>query len=128
MSTLKVTNIQDTAGGNSSTSAQIYSGRAKAWVNASSFSTMSINGDAYNVSSLTDLGVGVFQINFSTSFSDKNYIIVHSTSTGNSGVYSHVNDSQTTTSKCEIHTKSAHHSGQTAGVYYDTQIYVSIFD
>jgi hypothetical protein len=33
MSTLRVTNVQDTAGANSLTTAQIYNGASKAWVN-----------------------------------------------------------------------------------------------
>ena len=33
MSTIKVTNLQDTSGGNQSTSGEIFQGRAKAWIN-----------------------------------------------------------------------------------------------
>lgn len=73
MSTLKVTNIQDTAGGNSSTSAQIYSGRAKAWVNFNGTGTVAIRDD-FNVSSITDNGMGDYTINFSTALPDSDYV------------------------------------------------------
>lgn len=73
MSTLKVTNIQDTAGDNSSTSAEIYQGRAKAWcLLGVPGGTVSILGD-YNISTVTDNGVGSFTFNFSTALSSGNY-------------------------------------------------------
>ena len=55
MSTIKVTNIQDTSGGNQSTSEQIAQGRSKAWVNFSGNGTVAIRDD-FNVSSITDNG------------------------------------------------------------------------
>ena len=69
--TVQATNVQDTAGANSSTTAQLLSGRAKAWVN--------FNGDAFttrgsfNVSSVADRGTGIYTINFDTDFSNANY-------------------------------------------------------
>lgn len=75
MSTLKVTNIQDTGGGNSSTSAEIYSGRAKAWVNFNGQGTVAIRA-SFNVSSITDLGTAEYRINFSTAMTDTNYSAV----------------------------------------------------
>ena len=72
MSTIKVTNIQDTGGGNNSTSSEIYSGRAKAWVNFNGSGTVAIRAD-YNVNTVGDLGTGQYQVNFSTAFSDTNY-------------------------------------------------------
>jgi hypothetical protein len=71
MSTIKVTNIQDTSGGNSSTSEQIAQGRAKAWVNFQGDGTVSINDD-FNVSSITDNGQS-YVVNFSTAFANANY-------------------------------------------------------
>ena len=55
MSTIKVTNIQDTSGGNQSTSEEIFQGRAKAWVSFNGYSTFGIRDD-FNVSSVTDNG------------------------------------------------------------------------
>lgn len=83
MSTLRCTNLQDTSGGNSLTTAQIYNGAAKAWVNfngtfaTSPFTTA--NGGiraAFNVSSITDNGTGDYTVNFSTAFSDTNFITI----------------------------------------------------
>ena len=74
MSTLKVTNIQDTAGGNSSTSADIYSGRAKAWVNFNGQGTVAIRAD-FNVSSITDRGTGNYNVNFTTAMVDANHSV-----------------------------------------------------
>ena len=68
MSTIKVTNLQDTSGGNSSTSEEIFQGRAKAWVNFSGNGTVAIVDD-FNVSSITDNGTGNFTINYSNSMS-----------------------------------------------------------
>jgi hypothetical protein len=72
MSTLKVTTIQDTSGGNASTSEQIAQGRAKAWINFNGTGTVAIR-DSFNVSSLTDNGTGDYSMNFSSAMSDANY-------------------------------------------------------
>jgi len=83
MSTLKVTNIQNSSGGNTSTADEIYNGRAKAWVNfdgtfgTSPFTTA--NGGiraAFNVSSVTDLDVGKYTVTFSNALPDTNYAAV----------------------------------------------------
>ena len=71
MSTLKVTTIQDTSGGNASTSEQIANGRAKAWVRFDQTND-SIQA-SFNVSSITDVATGKTDINFSTAFADANY-------------------------------------------------------
>jgi hypothetical protein len=72
MSTLKVTNIQDTSGGNSSTTEQIKNGIAKAWVNFNGTGTVAIRA-SYNVSSITDNGTGDYTVNFATAMVDANY-------------------------------------------------------
>jgi len=83
MSTLRLDTIQDQAGNNASTPDEIYSGRAKAWVNfdgtfgTSPFTTA--NGGiraAFNVSSITDNGTGDYTVNFSNSLPDGNYCLV----------------------------------------------------
>jgi hypothetical protein len=74
MSTLKVTTIQDTSGGNASTSEQIAQGRAKAWINFNGTGTVAIR-DSFNVSSLTDNGTGDYSMNFSSAMSDANYCV-----------------------------------------------------
>jgi len=72
MSTLRCTNLQDTSGSNSSTTEQIASGRAKAWVNFNGTSTVAIRAN-FNVSSITDNGTGDYTVNFTTAFADTNY-------------------------------------------------------
>jgi hypothetical protein len=74
MSTLKVTNIQDTSGGNSSTTAEIKNGIAKAWVNFNGTGTVAIRA-SFNVSSITDNGVGDYTVNFATALADANYAV-----------------------------------------------------
>jgi len=76
MSTLKVTNIQDTSGSNSLTTAQLYNGSAKAWVNFNGTGTVSTNQTiraSFNVSSVYKNGTGVYTMNFATAMVDGNY-------------------------------------------------------
>ena len=75
MSTIKVTNIQDTSGGNSSTSEQIAQGRAKAWVNFNGQNTVATR-DSFNVSSITDNGTGDYTITFTNAMANANYCTV----------------------------------------------------
>jgi len=84
MSTLQVTNIQDTSGGNSLTTAQNYNGTAKAWVNYDGI-TPAIR-TSFNVSSVTRNATGDYTVAFTSAFSDTNYCIVHGLS-GASGSY-----------------------------------------
>jgi hypothetical protein len=72
MSTLRCTNLQDTSGGNSLTTAQIYNGAAKAWVNFNGTGTVAIRA-SFNVSSITDVGTGLYTVNFTTAMADANY-------------------------------------------------------
>ena len=74
MSTLKVTNIQDASGGNSSTSAEIYSGRCKAWVSFNGYGTVSIRAD-FNVNTITDNGTGDYTVNFSNALTNSSYAV-----------------------------------------------------
>ena len=75
MSTLRVSTIQDTAGSNSSTPSQVFSGRAKAWVAINGAGTATIRG-SYNVSSIVDQGVGDYSVNYSITMPDTNYLIL----------------------------------------------------
>jgi hypothetical protein len=51
------------------------SGLAKAWVNFNGTGTVAIRAQ-YNVSSITDNGVGQYTVNFATALADANYSIV----------------------------------------------------
>lgn len=72
LATAKITTLADSAGSNTSTPAEIASGRAKAWVNFNGTSTVAIRA-SYNVSSITDGGTGRYTVNFTTALSDANY-------------------------------------------------------
>ena len=74
MSTLKVTTIQDTSGGNASTSEQINQGRAKAWCNWNGTGTIAIR-DSFNVSSITDEAAGTTTVTMASAMGNANYAI-----------------------------------------------------
>ena len=75
LATAKITTLADSAGSNTSTPAQIASGRAKAWVNFNGTSTVAIRA-SYNVSSITDNGTGDYTVNFTTAMADANYSVI----------------------------------------------------
>jgi len=98
MSEIRVTTLKDTSGSNSSTTAEIASGRAKAWVNFAAVGTPSIRA-SYNVNSITDNGEGDHTINFSSALTDGNYAFSFGTSPGNGRVpYVRTNDFNDTAS------------------------------
>ena len=71
MSTLKTANIANLSG--TSTSVEnVLNGTAKAWVNFNGTGTVAIRA-SYNVSSITDNGVGDYTVNFTTAMVDANY-------------------------------------------------------
>ena len=74
MSEIRVTTLSDTAGSNSSTTAQIQQGRAKAWVNWGAQGTVAVR-DSFGINSITDNGEGKFAINFNPTFSNANYAV-----------------------------------------------------
>ena len=75
MSTIKVTNIQDTSGGNSSTTEQISQGIAKAWVNFNGESSTAVIRNSFNVSSITDHAAADYTVNFTNAMSNANYCV-----------------------------------------------------
>ena len=79
MSTIKVTNLQDTSGSNSSTSEEIFQGRAKAWVSFNGTGTVAIRDD-FNVDTITDNGTGDYTVNFDNAMSNSNYSVAGSVS------------------------------------------------
>lgn len=66
----------DTVGDGTATApmADVVNGSARAWVNFDGTGTVAIR-DSYNVSSITDNGVGDYTVNFSTAMPDNNYCI-----------------------------------------------------
>ena len=72
MSTLRVDTIQNASGTDSPINVP---GTAKAWVNFNGTGTVAIRA-SYNVSSITDNGVGNYTVNFTTAMADTNYAVV----------------------------------------------------
>jgi hypothetical protein len=72
MGTLAATTIEDRVSGDNTPVLNTIHGSAKAWVNFTGYSTVTIR-DSYNVSSITDNGTGDYTINFITGFSNANY-------------------------------------------------------
>lgn len=70
--TLTIGTLSD--GTNSTSATNCIQGSAKAWVNFNGTGTVAINA-SYNVSSITDVGVGQYTINYTNSFADANYAV-----------------------------------------------------
>lgn len=127
MSTLRLDTIQDQAGNNASTPNEIYSGRAKAWVNfdgtfgTSPFTTA--NGGiraAFNVSSVTDLATGSYTVNFTNSLPDSDFVA--GVEVGSLGRLTWTGAGNNTTTQADIRTTN------TTPAYTDTEdIHVTIF-
>ena len=77
MSTVKAANLQNTGSG--APAFQNSSGTeigqlVKAWVNFDATGTVTI-ASSFNVSSITDVNQGRFQVNFTTALSNANYVV-----------------------------------------------------
>ena len=72
MSKLKVDTLADSTDSSSTPIADVINGSARAWANISGEGTVTLR-DSYNVSSVTDNGVGDYQLNFETPMPDDNY-------------------------------------------------------
>ena len=88
MSTLKVGTIQNTSGGSSSTPEQILNGRIKAWVEF--HGRDDTIRESFNISSISDEGTSDYDINFTTAFSNANYVVFGSTVGGDGGYHSYI--------------------------------------
>ena len=82
MSTLRVNAITNQAG----TTQPAIDGTAKAWVNFDGTqAAASMIRASFNVSSITDLGTGLYNVNFATALVDANYSAVGTVSVKGSG-------------------------------------------
>jgi hypothetical protein len=72
MSTIKTNTLSNVAGTQSIGVDRVAQGTAAAWVNFNGTGTVAI-GAQYNVSSITDEGVGDYTVNFTNSMVDNNY-------------------------------------------------------
>jgi len=75
MSTLRLTTISNQTGSASVPSDTVINGSAKAWVNFNGLGTIAIRA-SFNVTSLTDVGTGIYNVNFTTALADANYSAV----------------------------------------------------
>ena len=67
---LKVGTITDTSGNNSSTTEQIFQGRARVWWNYNQDGSPAAIRDSYRVSSITDNATGKYTVNFQDTLTD----------------------------------------------------------
>lgn len=135
MSTLKVETIQSTAANTppllqDSAGTQIGT-LCRAWVNLNGSGTVAIRS-AFNVSSITDGGVGIYTLNFTNSMPSVNYAVNGTTlaSTSNSlPVRVAVKQTGLATSSCLIRICSGNQDEvNTVGAYADLDsIYITIF-
>jgi hypothetical protein len=84
MSTLRLTTLSNQGGTASVPSDTVINGTAKAWVNFNGTGTVAIRA-AFNVSSITDLGTGIYIVNFTTAMPDANYSVATKAGNINSG-------------------------------------------
>ena len=74
-SILRVNTLTDASSNNSTAMSTINQGTAKAWVNLNgNISTIEAR-DSFNVASLTDSGVGKYDINYSSNMGNTSYIV-----------------------------------------------------
>jgi hypothetical protein len=91
---------------------------AKAWVNFNGTGTPAIRA-SFNVSSLTDVGTGKYEVNFTNALTDANYSVVVGTNAGQSYIFA---DSTGTSSLIRIATADS------SGSVVDTSfVCVSVF-
>jgi hypothetical protein len=81
----------------------ISQGGAKAWINFNGTGTPAIT-DSYNISSITDNGLGDYTINFTTAFANANYVMVGGQKAGGAANIGFVAENLDTVT----HTASAH--------------------
>ena len=106
MSTIKVENIRIA----SEAVSRPVTGVAASWANFNGSGTVAIR-DSVNVGSITDTGVGIYDVNFSTSFTDDGYA-----ATSSSTKICSVGNSTYTSSSLRLLTTN------TAGTASDSQI------
>tara|TARA_Y100000401_G_scaffold57551_1_gene45549 strand:- start:222 stop:1217 length:996 start_codon:yes stop_codon:yes gene_type:complete len=103
---IRPTNIQDSSGNNGSTPVQIEQGRAKIWANFSGTGTPATRDD-YNVSTITDHGVGDYTINFDVTMTNNDYAAVVM-SNDESSIFGPVDSTKLTTNSIRIESRNVH--------------------
>ena len=72
---VKTTTIADELDTESTAVTNVINGSAKAWVNFDGTGTVAIR-ESFNVTSITDVATGRYEVNFTNAFSDINYACV----------------------------------------------------
>lgn len=73
----------------------------KSWVNFNGTGTPAIR-DSFNVSSITDMGVGIYRVNFTNAMTDANYCAIACVNADTAGSYNNAQVSATTTGYVEV--------------------------
>ena len=110
MSTIKVNNILDVSG--TALPSNLLPVTPSAWVNFNGTATVTIQ-DSYNVSSITDNGIGDYTVNFTNSLSDSNYAVSGSCNVNSVAVSQ---GTSVTTSAADIITFRGDHLGNVGSV------------
>ena len=128
MSVIKATTLSNLAGSKTVPMDTVVDGSAKAWVNFNGTGTVAIRA-SFNVSSITDNGVGDYTVNFTNALADANYsaaIGQNSTFSGGS-IYSFFcaleNSASRTSSQFRLTTSNTNGSG---GLYSSDYSYISV--
>ena len=112
-SILRVNTLTDASSNNSTPMATVNQGTAKAWVNFNGEGTIA-SRDSFNVSSLTDVATGTYNITFSNNLSDADYVTTGGGGDTNAALVCicQPHDSlEPTTSVCRVTALQVHSSG-----------------
>ena len=105
---VKIGQIKNTSGINTSTSDEIYNGRIAAWAHFNGGTGTGNNDvtidDSYNVSSVNDIAVGQYTVNFTSAFPNENYAAV--ASAGSNPCSVSVRAFATTSVRLDVHDSS----------------------
>lgn len=86
---------------------QLQQGLAKAWINFNGQNTPAAR-DSFNISTLTDVGTGVYEPNFSSAMSNANYATTCGPNGGNAGSVNYaLGVNSTTTTKVTLRNQNA---------------------
>ena len=129
MSTIKVANLQNTGSGAptvKNSSGTEVGQFAKAWVNFNGAGTVAIRDD-FNVSSITDSGVGLFKVNITNALPNTNYVVTAGMShlSGTYLAYPHLRDrDQSTRSTTQFQLDVTNNSGAATD---SEEIHIAVF-
>jgi hypothetical protein len=103
----------------------VINGSAKAWVNFNGTGTPAIRA-SFNVSSITDNGVGTYTVNFTTALVDANYSVVGGV-IGNTGSYAYMTSNITAPTTSAVGVVTGRFD-QSSGTFQDlSQCNVAVF-